>query len=245
VYGQTKIIVLLVIVLTVVFVFIGRNSIMKWAVRTAAKNFMGIEVEMDSARLGIMNTDVKLSNVVVMNPKGFEDKQMMKASSIYVNYELMPLLSKKLHLTDLRLDISEIVVIKDPEGKMNIDVVKKIAKHDVAQESGKGKPGGPPPTGQGKMKTVPFEIDRVTISLGKVIFKDYSSGGRPQVLTVQLGIFKAQFRDVSWDDVLDGIRFLASISNSFPKELPKGLGSILGSRDVIEELLNKLDEKLR
>jgi hypothetical protein len=45
--------------------------------------------------------------------------------------------------------------------------------------------------------------------------------------------------------VLDGIRFLASISNSFPKELPKGLGSILGSRDVIEELLNKLDEKLR
>ncbi len=244
-YGQTKVIVLIVIVLALMLVAIGRNSIMKWAVRTVAKNFMGIELEMDSARLGIMNTDVKLSDVVVMSPKGFEDKQMMKASSIYVNYELMPLIFKKVHLTDLRLDISEIVVIKDPEGKMNTDAVKKIAKRGVAQEGGKGKPGGHPPAGQGKMKDIPLEIDRVTISLGKVIFKDYSSGGRPQISTVQLGISKAQFRNVSWDDVLNGMRFLASISNPSPKELFKSLGSILGSRDDIKELLNKLDEKLR
>ena len=244
-YGQTKVIVLIVIVLALILVAIGRNSIMKWAVRTAAKNFMGIELEMDSARLGIMNTDVKLSNVVVMSPEGFEDKQMMKASSIYVNYKLMPLFSKKLHLTDLRLDISEIVIIKDPEGKMNIDVFKKIRKHDVAQEGEKVKPGGPPPppTGQGEMKAAPLEFDRVTISLGKVIFKDYSSGGIPQVSTVQLGISKAQFKNVRWDDVLDGMRFLVSVSSSSSKNLFKGLGSILGSRDVMEELLNKLNEK--
>ena len=244
-HGQTKVIVFIAIVLALMLVVIGRNSIMKWAVRTVAKNFMGIELEMDSVRLGIMNTDVKLSNVVVMSPKGFEDKQMMKASSIYVNYELIPLIFKKIHLTNLRLDISEIVVIKDPEGKINTDAIKRIAKRGVAQEGGKGKPGGPPPTGQGKMKGVPLEIDHVTISLGKVIFKDYSSGGRPQVSTVQLGVSKAQFRNVSWDDVLNAMRFLAAISNSSPKELFKGLGSILGSRDVIEELLNKLDEKLR
>jgi hypothetical protein len=239
--GQTKVIVLIAIVLALMFVAIGRNSIMKWAVRTVAKNFMGIELEMDSARLGIMNTDVKLSNVVVMSPKGFEDKQMMKASSIYVNYELMPLIFKKIHLTDLKLDISEIVVIKNPEGKMNTDAIKKIAKRGVAQEGGKGKPGGPPPAGQGKMNGVPLEIDCVTISLGEVIFKDYSSGGRPQVSTVQLGLSKAQFRNVSWDDVLKGMRFLASISNSSHKELFKGLGSILGSRDVIKGLLNKIE----
>ena len=242
--GQTKVIVIIVIVLALMLVAIGRNSIMKWAVRTVAKNFMGIELEMDSARLGVLNTDIILSNVVVMSPKSFEDKQMMKASSIYVNYELMPLIFKKVHLTDLKLDISEIVVIKDPEGKMNTDVVKKIAKRGVIQEGGNGKPGGPP-TEQDEMKNVQLEIDRVTISLGKVIFKDYSSGGRPQVSMVQLGISRAQFRDVSWDDVLDAMRFLGSISNSSPKELFKGLGSILGSRDVIEELLNKLDEKLR
>lgn len=242
--GQTKVIVIIVIVLALMLVAIGRNSIMKWAVRTVAKNFMGIELEMDSARLGVLNTDIILSNVVVMSPKSFEDKQMMKASSIYVNYELMPLIFKKVHLTDLKLDISEIVVIKDPEGKMNTDVVKKIAKRGVIQEGGNGKPGGPP-TGQDEMKNVQLEIDRVTISLGKVIFKDYSSGGRPQVSMVQLGISRAQFRDVSWDDVLDAMRFLGSISNSSPKELFKGLGSILGSRDVIEELLNKLDGKLR
>jgi len=239
VQGRIKINILLVIVLALMLVAIGRNSIMKWAVRMGAKYFIGVELEMDSVNLGIINTDITLSNAVVMSPKGFEDEQMMKASSIYVNYELLPLLCKKIHFTNLKLDISEILVIKDHEGKMNIDAVKKIAKLGVAQKDRKGKPEGPPAAGQGKIMSIPLEIDRVTITLGRVVFKDYSRGGRPQVSTIKMGFSKAQFKNVKWDDVLAAMRFLSSVSKPVPRHLFKGLGLILGSRDVIKESQKK------
>lgn len=242
---QAKIIIFIVIALALVFIIIGRNSIMKWAVKTAAKSFIGIELEMDSAHLGIINTDIKLTNAVVMSPKGFEEEQMIKAPSIYVNYELMPLFFKKIHFTDLMLDISEIVIIKDPEGKMNTDAVKRIAKRGVTQRDGEGKPESPPPAEKEKVKSIPLEIDYVNINLGKVVFKDYSHGETPQVSTIQLGVSKVQFRNVNWDDVLAAMRFLSSASkaNSAQKRLFKNLGSIFKSRDIIGESLKILNEK--
>ncbi len=241
-HGQTKNIVFIVIILVVVFFAIGHNSVMKWAVREVAKSFVGIELEMDSVHLGIMKTDIKLSNAVVMSPKGFENEQTMKASDIYMNYELIPLLFKKVHLTDLKLNISEIVVIKNPKGKMNTDAVKKMSKNGIAQEGGKGSRGL---NGLDKKESIPLKIDYATISIGKVVFKDYSLGGRPQVSTIKLGFSKAQFRDIRWDDVLAGMRFLSSVSESAPRPLLKGLESILGSHDVIEKSLKELGKKLK
>jgi len=163
---------LLLIVLAILIVFgVGKNLIIKSAVQGGVKVVTGLKLSIRGFGLGISNTRVAIKDLKLYNPDSFQDKVMVDMPEIYVNYKLLPLLKKKIHVEELRINLKEFTVVKNASGAVNLDSLKVVQ----AQKEGKA------PTAGEKKKAPDMQIDVMELKVGKVIYKDYSAGGEPSV----------------------------------------------------------------
>src|SRR3989338_748829 len=77
----------------------------------------------------------------------------------------------------MELDLKELTVIKNRQGVLNIDVLKP-SKHDEKAATTQ------------KKKPFVLRIDKLTLTVGKVVYKDYSGGGEPRVQSFDIRINK-------------------------------------------------------
>jgi hypothetical protein len=96
---------------------------------------------------------------------------MVDMPEIYVNYDLPAIIGGKIHLPELRLALKEFMVVKSAKGELNLDALKTVQ----AQKEGKA------PVEKRAGKAPAFKIDTLMLSIGKVIYKDYSKGTTPEV----------------------------------------------------------------
>jgi uncharacterized protein involved in outer membrane biogenesis len=230
--GKTIKIILLIVIVVVLAVWFGRNAAMKSIVSGLVKKSAGVDLKIGSLDAGIISSRVTATNVTVMSPPGFENEPLLKVSGLYAEYEWGPLLKGKLHLKRVNLDVREIVLVKDCRGRLNITEVRNALKRRRAEKSGKGNPKQGKKTNSGRDS---FFIDEATVNLGRILYKDYSKGGKPKVSTVPLMISKATFRNVSGDDIASAASFLASAPESGGGKILRALGALSGAADEVKK----------
>lgn len=163
-----KLLTILVIVLVVIVVVaLAKDVIIKASVEKGAEIVTGLKISIGSLKVGVFKPVVDMKDFRLLNPANFPDKTMVDMSEIYVNYDLPAIMGGKIHLPEARLALKEFVVVKNAKGELNLDVLKNVQ----AQKTGKA-PAGKVPN---------IQIDVLKLSIGKVIFKDYSRGGTPSV----------------------------------------------------------------
>lgn len=67
----------------------------------------------------------KVAGLEMGNPAGFSDKDFIKAGEVQAGVKIIPLLSKKIEVTTVRLVEPSITVIKNSNGKTNLEFPKK------------------------------------------------------------------------------------------------------------------------
>ena len=83
----------------------------------------------------------------------------------------------------MKLNLRELVVVKNAKGELNIDALKP--KH--SRESEPKKPQGQAP----KLK-----IDRLSLTIGRVVYKDYSLGEQPSIQVFDIDIQDRQYTHI-------------------------------------------------
>ena len=174
----------LIIAVAVLFVLgILKDQIIRVAVTIGATQVVGAPVHIDGMSVGIFRQSVRVKGFKMYNPAGFPRGLMIDIPAISVGYDLPALLKGDLHLPLLVLDLKEMIVVKNKEGKLNVDALKVAQKGKDQQE-------------QKPAKAMPLRIDVATLNLGKVIVKDYTKGERPQVQSYDIGVHNKTFRDI-------------------------------------------------
>ncbi len=107
-----KLLGLLVVILLIVLL-IGKNFIAKKAVTGGVKAVTGIEMDIDSMDVGILNTLVGINEMKLYNPTEFSDRVMIDIPEIYVDYDLSAFIKGTAHLTEVRINLKELTVVKD------------------------------------------------------------------------------------------------------------------------------------
>jgi len=182
-----------VIIAIILFIGVGfsltKNIMAKNALSAGVKAVTGLRLETKSVNVGILNTTVGINDLKLFNPHGFPDKVMVDLPEIYVNYDLGAILKKKAHLEEVRLNLKEFVVVKNGKGEINLDSLKVVqAKREDKRPSKVEKE---------KAKGLSFQIDKLQLKIGKVIYKDYSKGVPPKVREFNLNI------DESYENITD------------------------------------------
>lgn len=167
-----KIWIILLAVVVVLFVaLLAKDIIIKTAVEKGVELVTGLKLNLGSLKVGIFKPIVDIKNLRLLNPKNFLDQTMIDMPEIYVNYDLPAIIGGKVHLSEVRLALKEFFVVKNSKGELNLDALKNIQAQKTSQSSPKKAPGRAPE----------IKIDALKLSIGKVIYKDYSKGGSPTV----------------------------------------------------------------
>ncbi len=170
----------LIIAVIVLFVQgIAKDQGIKAAVTIGVSEAVGAPVHIDGMSVGIFRQSVRIRGFKMYNPSGFPRGLMVDIPVISVEYDLGAILKGDLHLPLLVLDLKEMTVVKNREGKLNVDALK------VAQTKG-AKPS----------KTMALRVDTATLDLGRVMVKDYTGGGRPGVQTYNIGVHHKTYRNI-------------------------------------------------
>lgn len=164
--------ILIGFIAVVAVLFMAKGVIAKVALSAGVKKAVGVRLEIDSLAVGVFRSRVHAQGIRLHNPSGFPDPVMADLPELYVDYNLPAFLQGKTHLRELRVHLREFLVVKDAQGRLNLDSLKPVKEAKEKKEQKKE----PEPAKPGS-----FLIDDLNLKVEKVVYKDYSGGGAPTV----------------------------------------------------------------
>jgi len=150
-----------VVILTLFFLLVLKDLIIKYAIEAAFPRIIGAKVEMGSFSLGILTHKIHITNFKLYNPPGYPDEVFLVMPEIMVNVDMGEFLKGRMHFPLVILNMDKMVIIKNKDGKLNVDSLKIVQEQMAAN---KGKP----------MKLPVFKIDALELNVGKVVMEDYT-----------------------------------------------------------------------
>ena len=212
-----------IILILLVVIAVTKDFVAKIVISKGVQTITGLELNIKSVNIGIFETLISIKDLKIFNPDGFEERFMADAPEIYADYNIEDLLKKKIHFSEIRLDLKELVVVKNRDGELNVNSLKVVKK----KQSVRAKAGH---------KRSNLEIDVLQLKIGKVTYKDYSSGRTPKVREYDLNI-NERYRDIKDIRMLARLILfkalvdtgISNITNFDVASLGEGLGDTLGS----------------
>ncbi len=214
----------LVVFIVVVGLIVARNMIAKIAVTKGVRAVTGVGVDVDKINIGLFDTRLGVQGLKILNPPGFPEPIMVLLPELYVDYELGSFLKGQPHLQTVRIELAELVVIRNDQGEVNINSLRPVKEQRQAQ----GRPTGEqkPTTSQ---KQPQLKIDLLELKVGRVIFKDYSKGGAPQVKQFDVNI-NERFNDITNPQALVSTILMKALSRTSIAQLANvDLGALKAS----------------
>ncbi len=180
-------IILGIIIVTISGLAVVKNQVVKSAVTIGASTVLGAPVKIDSLSFGIFKQAIIIKGLKVYNPKDFPKDILVNMPVISVSYDLGAMLAKKIHLKRVEIDLKELNIVKNKEGKLNVDSL------NVSKEQEK------PPAGE-KEKTaqdISLRIDELILTVGIVVYKDFTKGEKPATEVFDVNIERKTYKNIT------------------------------------------------
>ena len=168
---------------TVIALWWSRDALVTWTLRQALAQTLGVGVRLDRSELGIADASWRLRNLVLSNPPGFNPGPMIEIPEIFVRYDTRASRSNSVRLAEFRFHLSGLHLDVDPTGRTNLTTL-----------GGAGMPGksGTNTLGDGWQFA---GIDRLTLSLGQITFRDARDPARNR--SIDLGVTNRTLENVT------------------------------------------------
>ncbi|MDP8233243.1 MAG: hypothetical protein P9M06_00345 [Candidatus Saelkia tenebricola] len=173
-----KILTLITLIL-IVCLFLFKNLVVNFAVSKGVKAFTGLKLSIKDMNVGIKETIIGIEEMKLYNPPNFKDRLMVEMPEIYINYDLPAILKGTIYFKEIRINLKEFVVIKNEDGELNLNSLKVI-KESQKKEKLAVKKETPDKNN--------VQIDMLKLKIERVIYKDYSKGGEPEIEEYKVNI---------------------------------------------------------
>jgi len=194
------------------------NTVVKQVMISRLRANTGMDVRVGDVDIGLLSPTVTIEHVKIYNTSEFGGTVFIDMPELHVEYDPWAIRSRKLHFRLVRLDLAELNLIQDKNGKSNVQ--------DLNQKNR--------PPGQGRSASDDFKftgIDTLNLTLGKFRRTDMSSGRGQEI---EFGIrdqithnIKSE-ADLANLNGLSAIRSHNSSSNAPPFDLAMLLKNLTG-----------------
>ena len=235
--------IILAVVGVIIVVLLAKDLIIKTSVEKGVELVTGLKLNIGSLKVGILKPFIDIKNLTLLNPADFPDRTMVEMPEIYVNYDLPAIIGGKIHLPEVRLALKEFVVVKNAKGGLNLDAFKTVQ----AQKEGKS------PSSGASGKAPQIKIDALQLNIGKVIYKDYSKGGAPDVKEFNVNL-NERYTNVDNPQALVNLIVVKALMNTSISALTnfnlKGLqsnigGVVAGAEKITSTAVDKVKDILK
>jgi len=164
-------IVLALIVLAVVgavAVILLMDTITKEIIVSRLRSQTGLEVKISAVHVGLLSPTFSVEGLKLYNTAEFGGSVCLDMPELHIEYDLSAMRSRLLHITLLRLNLAEVSVVLDKNGRSNFETFKKKSKESTPHKQSTG-----------KMKFT--GIDVLNITLGKFLVSNLASGRQEEI----------------------------------------------------------------
>jgi len=205
---RSVIINIVVVLIAALLVFtVVKDAFIKFGVENGVRSVTGLRLDMKGLRVGVLKTFIDVKALKLYNPKGFKDKVMLDMPGLYVDYDLAGFFKGEVHITDMKLDLKEFLVVKNEKGELNLDSLKVV-------KEGKEKEAKPAKEG----KAPAFRVDNLELKVGRVIYKDYSKGAEPEIKEYNVNI-DDKYQNITDPAALVSLILMKSLANTTISQL--------------------------
>lgn len=175
----------------IIFIFIGlaavKNQIIKSVISVGATTVTGVPVHINNLSFSLLGQSISIKGFKMYNPKEFPKEILIDITTLNVDYDLGALLRKKLHLRSVEIDLEQLNIVRNKEGKLNVDSLKVAEKQEKAAGPKEKKPS----------QHLPMQIDELILSVGRVVYKDFTKGEQPSVEIFDVGIKRKIYKNIT------------------------------------------------
>lgn len=215
-----------------------KNGVATVVMERALSKAAHVSVRIHGTSVSFLKSSIRLASVKVLNPRGFHERNMMSIGQVLVDFDPPALWKGQIHFEEVRFELKELVVIKNKEGKLNVDAVKP--RRDEKKPSSSKETG----------KAPKLRIDSLFLTIDKVIYKDYSLGGEPKVEVFDIRIKDREYRNIEDPKALVNLIMfealtkttLGRLANLDTRLFREGFGSGI---DIMEGGTDKLERAAR
>ena len=172
---------------------------------------LGTRVTIDKISLDTENHVLHMKDCIIYNPEGFNrDHAIAYLPEIVVWYDMKTLIkNKRLHAKQLEINMRMLNVVKDKNGRMNVNTLK------ISLEN---------------LDIIPIEFDKLILNVDEVVYKDYSKGEKPRTEAYNVNIRAQSFESIpSVDDVFGKIVMESLSKTAIEGMAVFGLVAVAGS----------------
>lgn len=168
---------LLIIFLGLLLISLSKDFIITSIASTVVTKVTGAKTHIGWVSLSFLRQSLTIKNLKIYNPQSFSNEILLDMPKFHGSLDIGALLGGKLKMPSVELDLKQVLLERNAQGKLNIDALK------VSEES---------PRGKKPNQQMPFQIDVLDLDIGKVISKEYSaSGASPAVRVFDVEIHKS------------------------------------------------------
>ncbi len=230
---------LFLIILILIVVVLARNFIVKTGATVAAKVATGLDLAVEDVKIGLGDTDIGLKGIQLQNPKGFLDERMVDIPEVYINYNLFDFFKDNIHVEEIRLNLNELVIAKNKEGKLNIKELL-LPEKDEPDETDKSEESQDPDTPQKDKNKREINIDSLKLKIGTVIYKDFSVVP-PKITEFNINIDE-EIKNVNTKSLAAYITGKALMNTTIGQLANINLDDLTGqAKDIANEMLKNVD----
>lgn len=180
---------------------IAKDVIIQSIVSGVLSKALNVPISIGSTQVNPFSGSATIRSLRIQNPKNFKDRTMLDMPLIHVQADLSTIGKERLHIQEVRLNLKELIVCKNKDGRVNLQTLKQ------GMSSGSEK--------KNKSKSVLFQIDRLDLTIDKVIYRDYSVGGdKPQETVFELGLKNRIFTNVANPSQIAGLIMVEALTRT-------------------------------
>ncbi|MCA9403291.1 MAG: hypothetical protein KC897_05875 [Candidatus Omnitrophica bacterium] len=165
-----------------------KNLFLKQVLIGLGPKVIGARLEVDHISLSLVRQRMAIKGFKLYNPDGFPNEVMLDVPEVSVRLNPWRMLTGRLTMSAVVINMKELVIIKNADKKLNVDALK------IAQS------GKDPPAKEGepvkKAKRPKFFIQELRLNVEQVVVKDFSKGETPVIQVYDIPLKDKVIRDV-------------------------------------------------
>lgn len=189
----------LLLVVLIVAAVLGKDAMLKAAVKRQIRAQTGMDVKIGRFSVGIFSPVVSIEDFRLYNTAEFGGTPFVDIPELHVEYDRAALGQRKLHITLLRFNLAELNIVKNEAGHTNlVSMMNKTAPQRPQNPAG--------------VPEVEFAgIDVLNLSLGRLRLLDLKD--RQKSGELYIGLRDQVFRNVKSQSDLVGVLFMLWLRN--------------------------------
>ena len=157
-----------------------KNLMAKHLLIGGVKSMLNLRLSIEDVDVSLKKHALSVKNLKVYNPAGFENEPMILLGRIYIDYDLYKVIRKKVHFNILKVDLEELLIIRNAEGNLNFMKIKGMQKPRTTTASAPD-----------------FKIDKLYLSVGRVVFRDYFRRSIPVNTVYNINLHNQLFENIT------------------------------------------------